>query len=133
MTTDSHTRSLKESRKGLKENAKENGMSQMEVDKEFLEIREGLSNLMRLLLKEEENQSLEWILRRKVRQPVQKLLNRTLKQKINVWLKPLDIEHKFKDIEQGSQKMKVTSVKLNTTLSLMRKVNMRKKDKMMIL
>ena len=54
MTTDSHTRSLKESHKGLKENAKENGMSQREFDKEFLEIKEGLSNLMRLLSEEEE-------------------------------------------------------------------------------
>ena len=55
MTIDSHTRRLKESHKGLKENAKENGMSQMEFDKEFLEIREGLSNLMRLQPKEKEN------------------------------------------------------------------------------
>ena len=46
MTTDNHTRSLKESHKGLKENAKENGMIQREFDKEFLEIKEGLSNLM---------------------------------------------------------------------------------------
>ena len=81
MTTDSHTRRLKESHKGLKENAKEDGMSQMEFDKEFLEIKEGLSNLMRLLPKEEENQSLEWIMRRKVRWPVKKLFNRTLKKK----------------------------------------------------
>ena len=58
MTTDSHTRSLKENHKGLKENAKENGMSQMEFDKEFLEIKEGLSNLIRLLPEEEENQNL---------------------------------------------------------------------------
>ena len=84
MTTDSHTRRLKESHKGLEENAKENGMSQREFDKEFLEIKEGLRNLIRFLLEEEENQSLGWILRRKVRWPVQKIFNRTLKQKINV-------------------------------------------------
>lgn len=74
----------------------------MKFDKEFHEIKEGLSNLMRLLPKEEENQSLGWILRRKVRWPVKKLFNRTLKKKINVWLKTLDMEKKFKDIEQGS-------------------------------
>lgn len=84
MTTDSHTRRLKESHKGLKENAKEDGMSQMEFGKEFLEIKEGLGNLMRLLLEEEENQNLGWIMRRKVRWPVKKLFNRTLKQKLNV-------------------------------------------------
>jgi len=49
MTIDSHTRNLKESHKGLKENAKENGTSQREFDKEFLEIKEGLSNVTRLL------------------------------------------------------------------------------------
>ena len=102
MTTDSHTRSLKESHKGLKENAKENGISQMEVDKEFLEIKEGLSNVMRLLQEAEKNQSLGWIMRRKVRWPLKKLFNRTLKKKMNVWLKTLDLEKKFKDIEQGS-------------------------------
>ena len=80
MTTDSHTRRLKESHKGLKENAKEDGMSQMEFDEEFLEIKEGLSNLMRLLLEEEENESLGWIIRRKVRWLVKKLFNRNLKK-----------------------------------------------------
>ena len=84
MIIDSHIRSLMESHKVLKENAKENGMIQMEFDREFLEIREGLSNLMRLLPEAEENQNLGWILRGKVRWPVKKLFNRTLKQNINV-------------------------------------------------
>ena len=96
-----HIRSLKESQKGLKENAKENGMSQREFDKEFLEMKEGLSNLIGLLPEEVENQNLGWIMRRKVRWPIKKLFNRTLKKKINVWLKTLDMEQKFKDIEQG--------------------------------
>ena len=52
ITIDSHTRSLKKSHKGLKENTKDNGMSQGDFDKEFLEIKEGLTNLMRLLPKE---------------------------------------------------------------------------------
>ena len=41
-------------------------------------------------------------MRRKVRWPIKKLFNRNLKKKINVQLKTLDMEKKFKDIEQRS-------------------------------
>ena len=72
-------------------------------------------------------------MRRKVRWPVKKLFNRTLKKKINVWLKTLDMEQKFKDIEQGSLEEEGYSCEVEQGTSLMKKVEMRKKDKMMIL
>ena len=90
-----------------KQNVKENGTSQREFDKEFLEIKEGLSNLMRLLLEEEENQSLGWILRRKVRWPVKRLFDRKLKHKVNVWLKTLQTKGKFRENKSGLLKEEV--------------------------
>ena len=67
MTTDSHSRGSEEDhnrRKVKKEDAKENGkrMSQEELDKEIVEMKEQLNALRRIL---EESQRLGWVLKKK--------------------------------------------------------------------
>jgi len=93
MTTDSHRRGTERShsRGYKKEDAKENGkkMSQEEIDKEIVELKEQLNALRRML---EEIQRLGWVLRKK---PVEwHEMQRRLQQKKVKWLKG-----KLKEVE----------------------------------
>ena len=103
MTTDSHRRGSEEShsRRKVKEDAKANGkrMSQEELDKEIVEMKEQLNVLL------EENKRLGWVLKKKLVKWYK--LQRRLQQKQVKWLMEklreakLEMEVSICEPEQG--------------------------------
>ena len=69
MTTNGHARGSKESHNEVEEDVKSIGinrrMGQETFDKEFVEIKELISKIMKLLQESSEDQCFEWILRMK--------------------------------------------------------------------
>ena len=86
-----HLKGSKGSHSRTREDARASGvkmMSQSSFDREFTELKKGLSKVVELLHEEATGgQCYEWKLKRRVKWLVKRLCARNLKRKLRVWVK----------------------------------------------
>jgi hypothetical protein len=93
MTTNGHVRSSEESHSEVKKDVKVKGIEKMsneEIVKEIVEVREQLDVLTEQWKRDKEAHKCGWVMKKAARWPIQQLISRRQRHMLKVWIKEVD-------------------------------------------